>query len=102
MNDRVDLCANLLVEMKHLEFSDYAIEFIKNNELFKTAESKDEFAQKTYLTMLLYRFIVYNDLDVPNSVRMSLQFSSDPLAWFDDIKLSILPYLKLYEDKVFK
>jgi len=88
----LNLCDLLLDEMKKLEFSPICIEYIKHSQIFIDAYSKETVMQRSLLSVLLYKTMMYSNVTVPKEIRLALNMSNDNIGWLDDIKLVILPY----------
>lgn len=97
----LNLAQTLITEMKRLEFSDVSISYIKGKQLFVDSYNKESNMQRNLLSMLLYKTMMYSNVNLPKEIRLALNMANDNIGWLDDIKLVILPYLKANEELFF-
>ncbi len=104
----VDACREVIREMFNLGFSQQSIEAIERDHRFVEAEGKDLIFQKFQLTMVLYNTLIGEMSKnpqqigvVPTPIRIALNAGTSPEGWIDDVKLTILPFLKENESKFF-
>ena len=99
----INLCNELIAEMKKLDFNDISINRISNDIRFIDAIDKPTVLQKTILTMVLFGILVDNmkDTIIPSNIRVALNIAPSIEGWFEDIKLVILPFLKVNESTFF-
>jgi len=97
----INVCQELLESLKGLEFNENSINKIKSNIQFINAYDKHHVLQRTMLTMLFYNILMFKDINIPIQVRLALNSGNDVLSWLDDIKLVILPFLKINEEIFF-
>lgn len=97
----LNLCKELVGEMRKLEFRESSVLKITGNERYVNAFDKEPVMQRMMLTMLFYNVLISTDKTVPTPIRMSLNVATDVTGWLEDMKLSILPFLKLNEDVFF-
>lgn len=98
---QINLCDELVKEMRKLQFNEASIEVIKSDGKFIEAYDKQPIIQKTILTMLLYNVLMNSNTIVPSQIRIALNASNDVIGWLDDIKLVILGFLKVNEETFF-
>lgn len=91
---QVNLCEEILKEMKSLEFPEEFIGKFKSNELFIDAYSKHYGLQRTILTSLFFRILMSGNFMPPSEVRLALNSANDVVGWLGDIKVVILPFIK--------
>lgn len=96
-----DLCEIMVAEMQRLEFSPEVIAMITSNHCFIEAQGKEPHIQRVHLTRLLYRIMMTALDQVPTEIRMATTFASDWLGWSEDLKLTVLPFLRINIDKFF-
>lgn len=99
--DRLDLCKLLIGEMLKLGFNSKSIECLSTNQLFLDSINKETTIQKNLLTVLLFKTLIYSNLVIPTSVRLSLNIATDNLGWIADLQLAVLPYMKEHESNFF-
>lgn len=97
----IDLCETMITEMRKLEFSDRSIEAVRNSQQFQQALGKPDTYQRTYLTMLINKIFTMGPWVVPAEIRLSLNIATDCYGWSDDLKLVLLPFLKVNEESFF-
>lgn len=97
----LNLCEELLGEMRRLEFSSSSIDFIKGKQMFVDSYNKESMMQRNLLSVVLYKTMMYSNIMVPKEIRLALNMANDNIGWLDDIKLVILPYLKANENLFF-
>jgi hypothetical protein len=95
---QLDLCEEIVKEMRKLEFSSDFIETFKLSSYFIDATNKPAPVQRTILSLYFYKCIIYSGIYAPPSVRMALTIGNDTHQWLIDIKLVILPVLKQNEE----
>ncbi|EKD89637.1 MAG: hypothetical protein ACD_33C00023G0008 [uncultured bacterium] len=99
MENNIDLIKEMNEELTRLEMSQVIINYIKSDKLYTDAYGKDYRIQKTLLTMLFYKVIMYSSIVVGKNIRLALNEANDVISWLDDIKLVILPFIKANETK---
>ena len=97
----LDLCNEIVKEMTKLEFNPISIEVVTNNDRFKDALNKHSILQKTQITMCLYNILMSSGINIPYQIRLGLNIAPTVESWLDDIKIVILPFLKINEDLFF-
>ncbi len=97
----LNLCDLLLDEMKKLEFNTICINYVKRSQIFIDAFHKESVMQRSLLSVLLYKIMMYSNINVPKEIRLALNMSNDSVGWLNDIKLVILPYLRENEEVFF-
>lgn len=97
----LNLCEELIKEMVKLEFSEESITYVRSQSGYAEAWNKEERIQKSMLIMTLYGILVQSESVVPSQIRLALNIANDVIAWLDDIRLVILPFMKANEDKFF-
>ena len=97
----LNLCQEVLTEAKKLEIKESGIQAIQNNKIFIDAYNHHYGLQRTMLTTLLFKILMSASFDVPPQIRIALNSAGDTLSWLDDIKLVILPFIKVNEDAFF-
>lgn len=101
MDEEINLCDEVLEHMNKLEFNYNSVLDIQENPKFVSAYSQPPQVQRVMLISILYEILLRGDAIVPSEIRTSLNLSTCFLNWLDDIKLVILPFMKLNEDKFF-
>jgi len=97
MND-LDLCEEIKLEMRKIGFPQDLYDSIVNSLEFIEATGKEPHLQRTILSLMFYRKIIYSSQMVQPSIRMALTIATETRQWLDDIKLVILPALyKIHE-----
>ena len=97
----LNLCEELIKEMVKLEFSEVSINWMRSQSGYAEAWNKEERIQKSLLTMTLFNLLMQSESVVPSQIRLALNIASDVVAWLDDIKLAVLPFMKANEEKFF-
>lgn len=98
----MDLCSEIVKEMTKLEFSQRAVDVVKNDVRFIQAIPEPTPVQKTLITMTFYGILMKSTLSSPPlQVRLALNAGTTSESWLDDIKLVILPWLKINEERYF-
>jgi hypothetical protein len=100
-NDNLNLCDEILNEMVKLQFNTSSIEYIRNNSRVIECNNGNAAFQRTVLITVFYNIFMEGKETVPSQIRISLNISNNPEGWLDDMKLVILPFLKINEDKFF-
>lgn len=98
---QINLCEDIVRQMKSLEFKNDSISVITNDARFVEAYNKDSNLQKTILTMLFYNVLMSGPFNVPSQIRIALNIATSVEGWLEDIKLVILPWLKVNEETFF-
>jgi len=96
-----NLCDEIIKEMRNLQFNESNIDLLKNSPRFIDAYDKEHVLQKTMLTMIFHNLLLNGKTIVPSNIRLSLNIATSVFGWLEDIKLVILPFLRLNEDKFF-
>lgn len=100
-NLNINFCQITIDEMTRLKFKESSIDRIKNNKYFISAYNKNYLLQRTVLSTIFFRILMYANVKVPVQIRLALNIASDSMEWLDDLKLVILPFLKENEDIFF-
>ena len=98
----INVCEEILRDMRNLEFNESSIELIKRDPRFIEAYSKENVLQKTMLTMVFYNVLMNGNSVVPSQIRLGLNIATSVEGWLEDMKLVVLPFLKVNEDVFFK
>lgn len=102
MNDVVvNLCTEIIDEMRRLGFEETSIQRVTSNERFQSAFDKDPILQRTMLTMVFYNVLIAPNKTLPINIRLALNVATDVNGWLEDMKLSILPFIKINESDFF-
>lgn len=94
----LNICQEILNEVKRLGLDESKISIIQNNPIFIDAFDKHYGLQRTMLTTLLFKILLSGNFNVPGNIRLALNSANDILSWLDDIKLTILPFIKENQD----
>jgi hypothetical protein len=97
----INLCHEVLSEIQRLEVKESGIQSIQNNKIFVEAYNQHNGLQRTMLTTLLFKILMSGSFEVPAQIRIALNSANDTISWLDDIKLVILPFIKVNEDNFF-
>lgn len=98
----LDLTQEITKEMQKLQFSEKSIAVIHNHKFYSLAQSQDLQQQRLTLAMLFYELLTEPDVPAPSQIRLALNIAVNPVAWIDDMRLVVLPFLKNNEDKFFE
>lgn len=99
--ENLNLCAVMIEEMVKLEFKQESIAAIQNTAQFINAYNQPETLQRTALTLVISRIFAMGEYVVPAQIRLALNISTDTRGWTDDLKLVLLPFLKMNEPYFF-
>ena len=97
----MNLTEEITKEMQKLQFADKNIAIIQNHKFYSLAQSQDLQQQRLTLAMLFYELLTEPTTPAPSQIRLALNIAVNPVAWLDDMKLVVLPFLKNNEDKFF-
>lgn len=97
-----DLCQSVTTEMQRLEFRPESIDRVQTNPHYRTACEQAPMIQKTYLTLALSGVLNSGKDVVPSEIRLGLNMAGNVADWLTDIKLIVLPFLKVNEDLLFQ
>lgn len=98
----LNLCEEVILEMKKLGFEQNYIDFISNSSNFKQSYNENVKIQRSMLTILFYRILISGNIIAPDNIRVALNIATDINSWLDDIKLVILPWLYTNREYFFK
>lgn len=102
MLEELNLCKSIIAEMVALGFKQASITYVTSSKLFIGAKEESDVKQRSMLTLALYNVLINSDEIVPSRIRLALNMAGDVTSWLDDIRLVILPFLRVNEDKFFK
>jgi len=94
LDEQLNICNELLNNLKQYEFTTEEINRITSNELYIEALNKDTEKQYSLICLMLYRYMVYSGVVVPPSIKFALQSNGKMLVWLDSLKLVIIPFMK--------
>ena len=100
--DELSLCDSVVKEMMALGFNQNSINYVTSSKLFIGAKAESDVKQRSMLTLALYNVLINSEEIVPSRIRLALNVAGDTTCWLDDIKLVILPFLRVNEEKFFK
>lgn len=98
----INLCFEILNEVKKLEIKESGIQTIQNNKIFIEAYNQHYGLQRTMLTTLFFKILMSASFNVPPQIRIALNSANTTLSWLEDIKLVILPFIAVNQDLFFK
>ena len=100
--ENIDLYKSLNKAMKTMGFSQEQINFIEQDKRYVRSIGADYRVQRVELTLIFNDILVISNPHdpVPDSIRIALSYSTDPLGWLEDIISTILPFLRV-NDKFF-
>jgi len=102
MTVELDLCKEILKEMTKLEFKESSIRQIQYSSYFIEAVNKEAPMQRALITTVFFRLMVdRGDKYIPKEIKLGLNMANDVLGWLEDMKLVVLPFLKLNEERFF-
>lgn len=102
MTVELDLCKEILKEMTKLEFKESSIRQIQYSSYFIEAADKETPMQRALITTVFFRLMVdRGDKYIPKEIKLGLNMANDVLGWLEDMKLVVLPFLKLNEERFF-
>ena len=96
----MDLYQELLKAIQLAELRPEIITYIQNNKRSNQCINDDTAQQKIYLSMVLYDLLNLFPGIVPMQIRLALTVATDTTAWFDDIKTTIIPFIKENQNKL--
>lgn len=96
----MDLYQELLKAIQLAELKPEVTYYIQNNKLSAQCVNATPAQQKTYLSMILYDLLNLFPGIVPMQIRLALTVATDITNWFDDIKTTIIPFIKTNQDKL--
>ena len=99
--EQLDLNAEIVKEMKSLQFSQSSIDKFCAHRHYVTSLGQQPMVQKTYLTLALAHFLNSASFIAPSEIRLGLSMGTNPLDWLTDVKVIVLPFLKANEDQLF-
>ena len=91
---RLDLCKELIFTLQAYEFQPEEIERVTSNPLFIDALNKEDNMQKAILSLMLYRIVVYSTVEVTKNIKLALNATVGSLHWLDNLKLSVIPFIR--------
>lgn len=97
----IDLCQALTVEMQRMEFRPENIDRMHAINHYQTSCGQQPVIQKTYLTLALSNVLNSGTDVVPSEIRLGLNMAGNVADWLTDIKLIVLPFIKVNEDLLF-
>lgn len=98
----LNLCEQLIINMKKLGFRQTSIEAIESNKQFIEATDKEPGLQRTMLTMLFFDYLVIHQTKpVPSHIRVALNVAANPEFWLDDMITTVLPFMRANESDFF-
>ncbi len=101
VDERLNLCDELVKTMRSLEFTESQIQCLTNNPHFTGAVEQPDFIQRTMLTMALSNLLMTGRHPTPVQVRVHLNIAANIQGWLSDVRLVVLPFLKLNEKDYF-
>lgn len=96
-----NLCAEVVTEMERLGFNQSSVNTVKGTSQFIDGYEQNNALQRTMLTMLFYNILTNGKTLAPSHIRIALNVATDTLGWWDDMRLVILPFLKVNEELFF-
>ena len=90
----LNLCNEVVKELIKIGVNETFINNFKTTELFISAYDKSPHVQKTILTMLFYKLIMYSNLKVDKNIRIALADKTEINSWLDDVKLVLIPFIR--------
>ncbi|WP_396190452.1 hypothetical protein [Flavobacterium sp.] len=99
--EQIDLCNELLAEMRKLEFKPTAFTAVELNKFFIQAKGLPNHMQRSYLILALNQIFTSGPTVVPWEIRLGLNIAHDQQSWLTDLKLVLLPFLKMNQDQFF-
>ena len=96
-----NLCAEVVTEMERLGFSQSSVNTVKGTSQFIDGYEQNNTLQRTMLTMLFYNILISSPTPAPAHIRLALNVATDSMGWWDDMRLVILPFIKVNEEKFF-
>lgn len=97
-----NLCDELIKGMKRIGFSDEAITKVSTSEGFTLVYNEPVEFQKTGLTMVFYKLMMYQEHPIPTNIRIALNAANTAASWLEDMLTAVLPFLKANESTFFK
>jgi hypothetical protein len=94
INVKLDLCEELVKTLRQYEFTNEEIGKVTANPLFIDSINKEDKIQKAMLSLMLYRIAVYSNTDVSKNIKLALNATVSSLHWLDNVKLSVIPFIK--------
>lgn len=99
--ENINLCSEVLKTAQKLNLKQSGLDYLKNHKTFIEAFDKEDSFQKVMLTTLLYGLLVSSSFIPPSKIRIALNSGMTSLSWLDDIRLTVLPFIKENEDHYF-
>ena len=96
-----NLCTILVDLLRSYQISENLIEKIKFSDQFIYSMDKPSPVQKSLLSSILFKLLMSGPTPAPREIRIALTISTDTLGWIDDLKLTILPFIKANEESFF-
>lgn len=98
---KIDLCKEMLEEMRKLEFQESSMYAMRNNRYFASVVGAEPYKQQPVLALAIQSFFLNSSQVVPSEIRLSLNLAQDHESWLTDLKLVLLPFLKANEAMFF-
>lgn len=97
--DELNLYTEIMKSMTEYKYSEENIEEFREASNVSKYFSSDPTLQRCVLTNYFYNVLTTSDAIVPSRVRIALNSATSNIAWLEDIKLVILPFIKENIDK---
>lgn len=97
----INFCEEVLKEAQKLGLKQIGLDAIKSNPMFILAFDKSNWFQRSILTTIFFRILISSTFQPPAQIRIALNSANDNISWLNDIKLVIIPFLVINQDKYF-
>lgn len=101
--DNINLYKELNKAMRIVGFNQEQIDLIEKDKRYLRSIGANHRVQRVELTLIFNDILVISNLNdpVPDTIRVALSYSTDPLGWLEDVTSTILPFLKINEQFFF-